>query len=279
MYNKLFTKILDSSIWLESTSTRLVWLTMIAAMDETGFTQFASIPNLAHRARVSIEEATAAVECLESVDLNSSDPENEGRRIEKVPGGWMVLNAGKYRDLVKRSLVQEQTRQRVAAFRSKKVCNAGVTLCNANQESVTQEKRPVTPSDTPTATKAETETKAPTPKKLTPSAADAALAFEAFWNAYPRKKAKGDAEKAWKKVTVDVSILLKALEWQKRQTDWTRDSGRYIPYPASWLNDRGWEDEPSQQLPGMSPSAQAAKDGRHYPGPQTARVIRVPDDV
>ena len=35
MYNKLFTKILDSSIWLAPDPVRLVWITLLAAMDES----------------------------------------------------------------------------------------------------------------------------------------------------------------------------------------------------------------------------------------------------
>lgn len=136
MYNKIFTKILDSSIWLEDTPTRLIWLTFIAVMDEDGFAQFASIPNLAHRARVPLEDVQRAVACLEAPDPDSSDPENEGRRIERVPGGWMVLNAPKYRDLVTRAVVKEQTRARVKRHREKKRnCNGDVTAGNA---SVTQ---------------------------------------------------------------------------------------------------------------------------------------------
>jgi len=150
MYNKLFTKILDSSIWLESTPTRLVWITMIAAMDEDGMCQFASVANLAHRARVTKEEAESAIACLESEDVDSSDPENEGRRIERVPGGWIVLNARKYRELVTREVVKEKTRARVARFREKKACNAGVTHV----------KRSVTPSETDTDTQAEAKAKA-----------------------------------------------------------------------------------------------------------------------
>jgi hypothetical protein len=34
MYNKLFTKILDSSIWLENHATVRVWITLLASMDE-----------------------------------------------------------------------------------------------------------------------------------------------------------------------------------------------------------------------------------------------------
>ena len=55
MYNKLFTKILDSSIWLAPDSVRLVWITMIAAMDEEGNCMFACAANLAARARVTVE--------------------------------------------------------------------------------------------------------------------------------------------------------------------------------------------------------------------------------
>lgn len=155
MYNKLFTKILDSSIWLEPTTTRIVWLTFLAAMDEDGFCQFASVPNLAHRARVTLEEAAEAVRCLESPDPHSSDPDNDGRRIEKVPGGWMILNAQKYRDLVTRTISREQTRLRVAKHRTAKKGNAPVTACNAP---VTQGNGSVTQSETKTKTKAETET-------------------------------------------------------------------------------------------------------------------------
>lgn len=145
MYNKLFTKILDSSIWLEPPGTRIVWMTLIAAMDEDGMTQFASVANLAHRARIPGDETARAVTCLESPDPNSSDPDFEGRRIERVPGGWLILNAGKYRDLVTRVIAREQTRIRVARYRAK-----AVTECNA---SVTPVKRDVTPSEAPAVSK------------------------------------------------------------------------------------------------------------------------------
>lgn len=148
MYNKLFTKILDSSIWMEDTPTRLVWITFLAVMDEEGMCQFASVANLAHRARLTVAEAEAAVKCLEGEDAHSSDPEFEGRRIEHVPGGWIVLNADKYRKLVTREVARERTRERVARFREKKRAethgNGRVAVSNAP---VTPKKRRVTPSD------------------------------------------------------------------------------------------------------------------------------------
>lgn len=130
MYNQLFTKILDSSLWLEPDPTRIVWVTLLAAMDETGFCSFASVRNLAHRARVTDEECNAAVTVLEGPDANSSDPDNEGRRIERVPGGWMVLNAPKYKKITTRNKSKEQTKLRVQKHRARKTCNAPVTQCN-----------------------------------------------------------------------------------------------------------------------------------------------------
>ena len=74
--------------------------------------------------------------------------------------------------------------------------------------------------------------------------------FSKFWEAYPKKKAKGTAEKAWLKLKVDQTLLgtiLTAIEHHKQSKGWTADGGRYIPHPASWLNARRWEDEISKQ--------------------------------
>ena len=119
MYNKIFSKILDSSIWLEPDATRLVWITCLAAMDEDGFCAFASPANLARRANVKLPACVAALATLEGPDENSSDPDNEGRRLERVPGGWMVLNAEKYKEIVTREIAKQSNRERVSRFRSK----------------------------------------------------------------------------------------------------------------------------------------------------------------
>lgn len=131
MYNKLFGKILDSSIWLEDPYTRIVWITLLAAMDQDGYAHFSAIANLAIRAQVPLDKAEEAIKKLTSPDAESGDPDHEGRRIERVPGGFIILNATKYRDLATRIIQREQTRERVARHRAKK----DVTKCN---ESVTQ---------------------------------------------------------------------------------------------------------------------------------------------
>jgi hypothetical protein len=73
--------------------------------------------------------------------------------------------------------------------------------------------------------------------------------FEDFWLAYPKKKAKGDAEKAWTKINSSELLIEKIISAVQRATtseDWTKEDGCYIPHPATWLNRRGWEDEYSQ---------------------------------
>lgn len=70
--------------------------------------------------------------------------------------------------------------------------------------------------------------------------------FQQFWSAYPRKKNKDDARKAYKKRHNDmppISDLIIIIENNKQTTAWTDDGGQYIPYPATWINRGGWQDE------------------------------------
>ena len=70
--------------------------------------------------------------------------------------------------------------------------------------------------------------------------------FDEFWSHYPRKRSKGQAERAWIKLTPNAElfqVILDGLERAKSSDDWSRDSGQFIPYPATWLNAKGWEDE------------------------------------
>jgi phage replication O-like protein O len=70
--------------------------------------------------------------------------------------------------------------------------------------------------------------------------------FDAFWTVYPKKKNRGDAEKAWSKIKFGDGLLNKILttiEKATKSSDWKKDNGQFIPYPASWLNAKGWEDE------------------------------------
>lgn len=72
--------------------------------------------------------------------------------------------------------------------------------------------------------------------------------FAEFYAAYPRKIAPADAEKAWTKaidelkadpqVVIEAAALF-AMASRTKEADW-------VPYPATWLNRRSWEDKPDR---------------------------------
>lgn len=108
-YTKLFGSLVHSSIWSEDDKTRIVWITMLAMMTARGLVQ-ASVSGLAHAARVSPEDCKRALARLEAPDPDSTSPEHEGRRISRVEGGWLVLNAVKYQ--VKLSIEERRAYKR-----------------------------------------------------------------------------------------------------------------------------------------------------------------------
>lgn len=83
--------------------------------------------------------------------------------------------------------------------------------------------------------------------------------FDRFWKVYPKKRSKGAAKRAWKKVNPDNDLLHAIIESVKVQSlhrDWTKDEGKFVPYPATWLNAERWDDEvlvPQEQKPWIPP--------------------------
>lgn len=86
-------------------------------------------------------------------------------------------------------------------------------------------------------------------KENTPKPPDA---FDEFWAAYPKKKSKGAARKAWDKLKPSPEMratILRSIERAKQSSDWLEADGKYIPYPATWLNAEGWEDGVEEEQP------------------------------
>jgi hypothetical protein len=68
--------------------------------------------------------------------------------------------------------------------------------------------------------------------------------FAAFWDRYPRKTAKPTAIKAWRATIQDrppVAELLVALDRHIVSGQWREN--RFVPHPATWLNQHRWADE------------------------------------
>ncbi|MFW6112441.1 MAG: hypothetical protein ACOC6S_02605, partial [Chloroflexota bacterium] len=68
--------------------------------------------------------------------------------------------------------------------------------------------------------------------------------FDRFWQAYPKKVAKGAAETAFKKLDPEENLLntmIDTIELAKKTTQW--QDKKYIPHPATWLNEKRWLDQ------------------------------------
>lgn len=117
-YAKLFADIVDSSIWEEDAETCKVWVTLLALCNADGLVR-GSVGWLAGKARVSLEKCRMALAKFSSPDPRSRTPDNEGRRIEAVEDGWLVLNYLMFRDRLSTNPKCVATRERVRKHRER----------------------------------------------------------------------------------------------------------------------------------------------------------------
>lgn len=119
----------------------------------------------------------------------------------------------------KRQFTSNSSTERVARHREKKKQQCNVT---------------VMPPDTDTDTDTDKTVKEKIYKKENSD-------FEEFWCAYPKKTAKQEALKVWKRKKPPIDEVLKALSWQTKTQQWIDG---FMPNPATYLNQGRWEDEP-----------------------------------
>ncbi len=87
------------------------------------------------------------------------------------------------------------------------------------------------------------------PKEPVEVLAKYTLDFEQFWATYPRRVGKEAAFAAWKKRRFSQrtqDLIMQALLAIRNSAEWTREGGRYIPNPSTWLNQGRWDDEVAQ---------------------------------
>lgn len=117
-YAKLFSDIVDSSIWDEDPFTRVVWVTLLALSDQDGFVR-GSPGWLAAKARVSLEQCISALEKFKAPDPSSRTADFEGRRVEQLEDGWLILNYVRFRDRLSSDSKAVRTRERVRRHRER----------------------------------------------------------------------------------------------------------------------------------------------------------------
>ena len=72
--------------------------------------------------------------------------------------------------------------------------------------------------------------------------------FEEYYDNYPRRQNKGQAEKAWENMKPPVDeelfkVIMDKVNYLKTTEDWTKNNGKYIPLASTWLSAKGWLDE------------------------------------
>lgn len=77
-----------------------------------------------------------------------------------------------------------------------------------------------------------------------PSSAAADGAFSEFWQHYPRKVAKAEAQRAYAKATkkADPHTILVGLK--AHLPGWDRADPKFTPHASTWLNGERWNDQP-----------------------------------
>lgn len=118
-FTKLFGSMLASSIWCEDNETRLVWVTMLALANRDGLVE-AAVPGLAHAARVPVDSCRRAIEKFLAPDPDSRSMNDEGRRIERVPGGWRLINYKAYRKKLSAEDRRDYQAAKQAEYRARK---------------------------------------------------------------------------------------------------------------------------------------------------------------
>jgi len=131
-FSKLVPEIVQSSIWNESCEIRIVWITMLAIRDQSGYVR-GNAETLARIGNVTQSAVEQALAKFQQADPSSHTPDNDGRRIAPAPGGWIVLNHELYR--LNDDIQREKTRERVKRYREKNQCNVTETLPSASASS------------------------------------------------------------------------------------------------------------------------------------------------
>jgi len=225
MYGKIFEMMYEGTLY-GNWEAIVTFQQMIVLADDEGFLDITP-QALAARTSVPLEIITKGIEVLEGDDPHSRTKGHDGKRIIRInenrPWGWQIVNYTKYRNMAshedRKAYMREYMRER--RKHEKLTCKQSV---NTHKQTVAD----VTHTDTYTNTNKDI--------------------FAQFWGAYPKKKSKGRAQKTWDKLSrqkklPDINIIISAIEVQKNTLGWQKDNGQFVPYPSTWLNNKGWLDE------------------------------------
>lgn len=147
-YTKLFQTIITSTIWNESNDCKALWITILALKGKDHICR-ATVPSLAKLNNLSIEDTEKHLKKFQEPDPYSRSTEFDGRRIQRVDGGWLVLNGNKYSQLMRSAERTEYVKEKVREHRARHAVN------NVNNVNQSNHRKPISDTDTDTDTDSE----------------------------------------------------------------------------------------------------------------------------
>ena len=110
-YTPLWSTIVLSSLWDEPDVVCKVFITMLAVRDYDHVVRLSAY-NLARAARKEEWEVLAALKVLAAPDTKRREKQKyDGRRIEKVSDGWLILNGEFYQEMMRKANRRSYKRQ------------------------------------------------------------------------------------------------------------------------------------------------------------------------
>ena len=100
--------------------------------------------------------------------------------------------------------------------------------------------------------------------------------WEEFWQAYPKKQAKGQAQKVYERAVSRDGVSETAIIAGIKTSPQLQRQKQYIPLPATWLNGEGWNDEPqaSQTELDLDPGVKAEIEKGEREAAETERLTQ-----
>jgi len=178
-YAKLFSGIVTSSMWSEDLATRVVWITLLACKNEHGEVH-ATVSALARLANVTPEQASAAIEKCLAPDADSRTPDNEGRRLEAIQGGWRILNNELYKRMASDAERKEYQARKYGERKAREV--NGSTLVNNLQQPSTLSRQSESEEKVETKNKEAQTAKAQPAQVVFPDSLSNLAGFSAAWD-------------------------------------------------------------------------------------------------
>jgi hypothetical protein len=121
-FTPLFSGIVESSIWDEPHHVRVLWVTMLAIKDFDHIVRRNEY-QLHKRANMSMEEVMDGLGILSGPDSKRPGQPFDGRRIEKVDGGWKILNGQFYEDQMREISRRFYKARKAREYRRSKALN------------------------------------------------------------------------------------------------------------------------------------------------------------